>query len=62
MPHPAQAIFQTRTKEHPDVIAKFQDGQGFQMGGQGQAQWTVQVAADFDRWGVWIRKVGVKLD
>ena len=52
----------TKILKQPDVIAKFQDGQGFQMGGASQAQWTGTVAADFERWGGLIKKAGVRLD
>ncbi|MEO8856944.1 MAG: tripartite tricarboxylate transporter substrate binding protein [Burkholderiaceae bacterium] len=51
-----------RILKQPDVIAKFQDGQGFQMGGLPQAQWATQVADDYERWGVLIKKAGVTLD
>ncbi|MEO7242354.1 MAG: tripartite tricarboxylate transporter substrate binding protein [Variovorax sp.] len=46
----------------PDVVAKFQDGQSFQMGGLPQTQWAGQVADDYERWGVLIKKAGATLD
>ena len=52
----------SRILKQPDVIAKFQDGQGFQMGGTSQTQWASTVAADFDRWSGLIKKAGVRLD
>ena len=52
----------SRILKQPDVVVKFQDGLGFQMGGIPQAQWASQVAADFDRWGVLIKKTGIRLD
>lgn len=52
----------TRIIKLPDVVTRFQDGQGFQMGGQAQPAWAAQVAADHERWGVLIRAAGVTMD
>ena len=52
----------TRILKQPDVVSKFQDGQGFQMGGQSLSAWAAQVAADHERWGVLIRAAGVTME
>lgn len=47
--------------KQPAVVAKFHD-QGFDLGGAPQAQFAAQVAADYDRWAVLIKKAGIKLE
>lgn len=51
----------SRVLQQADVITKFKD-MGFEIGGTPQAQFTRQVAGDFDRWTRLIKRAGVTLD